>query len=172
MPDKEPIEIPARGTRGTNMPFQGALMKIAKPFADMQVSRYRRAKDATAPMMMGFPTVLLTTVGARSGSERTHVLGGFADGDDAWLVMASKGGAPTHPAWFINLAKSPDKIWLEIGNRKLRVVAKLLKGKERDDGLARIAAVAPPRGADRKKKKHEGPSLRVTPPRPHPSTCN
>src|SRR6266852_7706190 len=83
MPEKEPIEIPPRGTRGTKMPFEGALMKIAKPFADMQVSRYRRAKDATAPMMMGFPTVLLTTIGARSGSERTHVLGGFADGDEA-----------------------------------------------------------------------------------------
>ena len=71
------MEIPPSGTRGTKMPFQGALMKIAKPFADMQVSRYRRAKDATAPMMMGFPTVLLTTVGVRSSSERTHVLGGF-----------------------------------------------------------------------------------------------
>jgi hypothetical protein len=77
MPEKEPIEIPPRGTRGTKMPFQGAFMKIAKPFADMQVSRSRRAKDATAPMMMGFPTIMLTTVGARSGSERTHVLRGF-----------------------------------------------------------------------------------------------
>ena len=163
MPEKEPIEIPPGGTRGTKMPFEGALMKIAKPFADMQVSRYRRATDATAPMMMGFPTVLLTTVGARSGSERTHVLGGFADGDEAWLVMASKGGAPTHPAWFINLAKSPDKIWLEIGNRKLRVVAKLLKGKEREDGLARIAAVAPRYGAYQKKTDREIPIIRLTP---------
>ena len=163
MPEKEPIEIPPRGTRGTKMPFEGALMKIAKPFADMQVSRYRRAKDATAPMMMGFPTVLLTTIGARSGSERTHVLGGFADGDEAWLVMASKGGAPTHPAWFINLAKSPDKIWLEVGNRRLKVVAKLLKGKEREDALARIAAVAPRYGAYQKKTDREIPIIRLTP---------
>jgi len=163
MPEKEPIEIPPRGTRGTKMPFEGALMKIAKPFADMQVSRYRRATDATAPMMMGFPTVLLTTVGARSGSERTHVLGGFADGDEAWLVMASKGGAPTHPAWFINLAKSPDKIWLEVGNRRLRVVAKLLKGKEREDALARIAAVAPRYGVYQKKTDREIPIIRLTP---------
>src|SRR5260370_11752853 len=139
MSESKPIEIPPRGSRGTKMPFQGALMKIGRPFADMQVSRYRRAKDATAPMMMGFPTVLLTTVGARSGSERTHVLGGFADGDEAWLVMASKGGAPTHPAWFINLAKSPDKIWLEVGNRKLRVVAHSLKGQEPEEALAPLA---------------------------------
>ncbi len=163
MPEKEPIEIPSRGTRGTKMPFQGALMKIAKPFAAMQVSRYRRAKDATPPMMMGFPTILLTTVGVRSGSERTHVLGGFPDGEEAWLVMASNGGAPTHPAWFINLAKSPDKIWLEIGNRKLRVVGNLLKGKEREDALARIATVAPRYGGYQKKTDREIPIIRLTP---------
>jgi len=163
MPEKEPIEIPSRGTRGTKMPFQSAMMKIAKPFADMQVSRYRRAKDATPPMMMGFPTILLTTVGVRSGSERTHVLGGFPDGEEAWLVMASNGGAPTHPAWFINLAKSPDKIWLEIGNRKLRVVGNLLKGKEREDALARIATVAPRYGGYQKKTDREIPIIRLTP---------
>jgi deazaflavin-dependent oxidoreductase (nitroreductase family) len=163
MSGRKPIDIPPRGTRGTKIPFEGALMRIAKPFADMQVSRYRRAKDATAPMMMGFPTVLLTTVGARTGTERTHVLGGFSDGDDAWLVMASKGGAPTHPAWFINLAKSPDKIWLEIGNRKLRVVADLLKGKEREDALARIVAVAPRYGMYQKKTDREIPIVRLTP---------
>src|SRR5260370_9154477 len=165
MPDKEPIEIPPRGTRGTKMPFEGALMKIAKPFADMQVSRYRRATDATAPMMMGFPTVLLTTVGARSGSERTHVLGGFADGDEAWLVMASKGGAPTHPAWFINLAKSPDKICRQVANRMLRLVAKLLKGKERGGALARIAAVAPPYRVYQKRTERESPRIPLTPAR-------
>jgi len=145
------------------MPFQGPLMRLAKPLTDMQISRYRRAKDATAPMMMGFPTVLLTTVGARTGTERTHVLGGFSDGEDAWLVMASKGGAPTHPAWFINLAKSPDKIWLEIGNRKLRVGAELLKGKQREDALARIAGVAPRYGAYQKKTDREIPIIRLTP---------
>jgi len=163
MPEKEAIEIPPAGTRGTKMPFQGPLMRLAKPLTDMQISRYRRAKDATAPMMMGFPTVLLTTVGARTGTERTHVLGGFSDGEDAWLVMASKGGAPTHPAWFINLAKSPDKIWLEIGNRKLRVGAELLKGKQREDALARIAGVAPRYGAYQKKTDREIPIIRLTP---------
>ena len=119
------------------------LMRLAKPLMEMQISRYRRTAGPIPPKMMGFPTVLLTTVGARSGQERTHVLGGFADGDDAWLVVASKSGAATHPAWFINLAKNPDKIWLEVGDRKLRVVARLLKGREREEALRRVAAVAP-----------------------------
>jgi len=163
MPETTPIEIPPRGSRGTNIPFSGVLMRLAKPLIDMQISRYRRATEPTAPKTMGFPTVLLTTVGARTGHERTHVLGGFPDGDDAWLVVASKGGAPTHPAWFINLAKSPDKIWLEVGNRKLRVVANSLRGKEREDALARVAAVAPRYGTYQKKTDREIPIIRLTP---------
>jgi deazaflavin-dependent oxidoreductase (nitroreductase family) len=160
----EPIRIPPRGTRGQKMPpGVGLLMKMAKPLMDMQVSRYRRASTPEPPKMMGFPTVLLTTVGAKSGVERTHVLGGFADGDDAWLVVASKGGAPTHPAWFINLAKQPDKIWLEVGNRKLAVKAESLTGDERLAAIARIAKIAPRYGAYQNKTDREIPVLRLTP---------
>ena len=138
-------------------------MRLAKPFMDMQISRYRRTKTPTAPIMMGFPTILLTTVGARSGVERTHVLGGFPDGGDTWLIVASKGGAPTHPAWFINLAKNPDKVWIEIGNRKVKVAADSLRGKEREDALARVAAVAPRYAEYQKKTDREIPVIRLTP---------
>lgn len=134
-----------------------------QPLINMQISRYRRSKVPTAPVMMGFPTVVLTTVGARTGVERTHMLGGFPDGDDAWLIVASKAGAATHPAWFINLAKKPDQIWLEVGNRKLRVVADSLQGKEREQALARIAEVAPRYGEYPKKTDREIPVIRLTP---------
>jgi deazaflavin-dependent oxidoreductase (nitroreductase family) len=63
--------------------------------------------------------------------------------DGTWLVVGSKSGASTHPAWFINLAKNPDNVWLEVGNRKLKVLPSLLKGKERAAALARIAAISP-----------------------------
>ncbi|TMD92994.1 MAG: nitroreductase family deazaflavin-dependent oxidoreductase [Chloroflexi bacterium] len=129
----------------------------------MQISRYRRTSSPKAPVMMGFPIILLTTIGSRTGLERTQVLGGFSDGEDAWLVVASKSGAATHPAWFINLAKSPDKIWIEVGNRKLRVVAESLKGQARLDALARVAAVAPRYGEYPKKTDREIPVIRLTP---------
>jgi len=161
--EKKSIEIPPRGTRGTRVLWGGAVMKLAKPIMDMQISRYRRTSGPKAPVMMGFPIILLTTVGARTAQERTHVLGGFADGEDAWLVVASKSGAATHPAWFINLAKSPDKIWIEVGNRKLRVVAESLKGQARLDALARVAAVAPRYGEYQKKTDREIPVIRLTP---------
>ena len=163
MTEKKSIEIPPRGSRGTRVLWGGAVMKLAKPIMDMQISRYRRTSGPKAPVMMGFPIILLTTVGARTAQERTHVLGGFPDGEDAWLVVASKSGAATHPAWFINLAKSPDKIWIEVGNRKLRVVAESLKGQARLDALARVAAVAPRYGEYQKKTDREIPVIRLTP---------
>ena len=163
MTEKKSIEIPPRGTRGARVLWGGAVMKLAKPIMDMQISRYRRTSGPKAPVMMGFPIILLTTVRARTAQERTHVLGGFPDGEDAWLVVASKSGAATHPAWFINLAKSPDKIWIEVGNRKLRVVAESLKGQARLDALARVAAVAPRYGEYQKKTDREIPVIRLTP---------
>jgi len=87
----------------------------------------------------------------------------FPDGPDSWLICASKSGAATHPAWFINLAKNPDKVWLEVGNRKLKAAAELLKGKEREDALARIAVTAPRYGQYQKKTDREIPVIRLTP---------
>jgi deazaflavin-dependent oxidoreductase (nitroreductase family) len=157
------INIPPRGTHGTSMPGGSWLMKLAKPFMGMQISRYRRTAGPEPPKMMGFPTVLLTTVGAKTGNEHTHVLGGFADGKDAWLIIASKGGASTHPAWFVNMAKNPDKVWLEVGNRKFRAQVNSLQGKEREEGYARVVAVAPRYGDYLKKTDREIPVIRLTP---------
>ena len=138
-------------------------MKIAQPMMNMQVSRYRKSAGAEPVVMMGFPTVLLTTVGAKSGQERTHILGGFNDGEDAWLIVASKGGASTHPAWFINLAKNPDKVWLEVGNRKMKVKPEPLRGAAREAALAKVVAVAPRYGEYPKKTDREIPVIRLTP---------
>jgi deazaflavin-dependent oxidoreductase (nitroreductase family) len=159
----EKIRIPPRGTRGGGMGWSTALMKLGRPLMDMQISRYRRTAGERATVMMGFPVVLLTTVGARTAKERTHVLGGFADGDDAWLIVASKGGAPTHPAWFVNLAKSPDKVWLEVGKRKFKAHVESLQGDEREAALARVAKVAPRYGEYQRKTDREIPVIRLTP---------
>lgn len=145
------------------MAWAAPLMKLGKPFMDMQVSRYRKTVGDKAPVMMGFPIVLLTTIGARTGQERTHVLGGFADGDDAWLIVASKGGAATHPAWFVNLAKRPDQVWLEVGKRKFRAHVESLQGDEREAALERVAKVAPRYGEYQRKTDREIPVVRLTP---------
>ena len=86
--------------------------------------------------MMGFPVVLLTTKGAKSGQERTVSIAGFGEGDETWLVIASAGGSHRHPAWFNNMVKHPDDIWLEVGSRKMKVTGESLHGREREETLA------------------------------------
>jgi deazaflavin-dependent oxidoreductase (nitroreductase family) len=145
------------------MPGGKFLMALFKPLLARQIGRIERSTSPEPPIMMGFPVVILTTVGARTGEQRKHVLGGFADGPDAWLIVASLGGAATHPSWLYNIAKSPDKVWLQVGNRKLKVAVESLQGAERDQALAKVAAIAPRYGAYQKKTDREIPVLRCTP---------
>lgn len=153
------IEVPPPGSRGAGGP--AFVNRLLAPLMKLQVANYRRSKGPDQPRMMGFPALLLTTVGARSGQRRTVPLGGFPDGPDAWLVVASAGGGRNHPAWFLNMAKNPDQIWIEVGNRQLRVVADSLRGGEREAALSRIAAIAPRYQGYQKKTDRLIPIIRL-----------
>jgi len=139
------------------------MLRLARPFFSHQVARYRRANTPEPATFMGFPVCVLTTVGAKSGKERTHVLGAFPDGDEAWLIVASRGGSASHPDWFHNIVKNPDKVWVQVGNRKFRAHVESLTGKDREEAYARVVAVAPVYGGYVKKTDREIPVLRVTP---------
>lgn len=112
--------------------------------------------------MMKFPLVLLTTKGAKSGEERVVALGGFQEGDDSWLIVASKGGSKTHPAWLNNMVKHPENIWLEVGKRKMKVHAEALTGAAREEAYGRIAAEAPNYGEYPKKTDRVIPVIKLT----------
>jgi deazaflavin-dependent oxidoreductase (nitroreductase family) len=156
------IRIPPKGTKGTSMPGGKLLARLGKPFMDGQVKKYRNATAPEQAKFMGFPILLLTTVGAKTGKEHTHILGGFPDGKDAWLVIASKGGAATHPAWFINLAKNPHQVSIHVGNRNLKVNVESLQGEERERAYDRVVAVAKNYSGYRTKTDREIPVIRLT----------
>lgn len=78
----------------------------------------------------GAPLLLLHTTGARSGEPRvTPVM--YQDIGDGVAVFASKGGAPTNPAWYHNLLANP-RASAEIGTGTVQVVAREADGAERD----------------------------------------
>src|SRR5689334_13664970 len=54
------------------------------------------------------PVVELTTIGRKSGEPRTVLLTSPLQEGDTYVVVASRGGDPTHPAWFLNLRDNPD----------------------------------------------------------------
>ncbi len=156
------ITRPPEGTYGAKIPGGKFLQGLFAPLANLQISWYRRSGGARMSRMMGFPVVLLTTTGGKSGLQRTAALGGFADGDEAWLVVASNGGAPKHPAWFINLVNHPDRIWLEVGKRKLKVRGESLQGAARQDAIRRIAAISARYGKYQGQTDREIPVVRLT----------
>lgn len=157
------IEKPPVGTRGTEMPGGKVLRKVLEPLAKMQIGSYRKTGGTDRmSKMMPFPVVLLTTKGAKSGQERIVALGGFQEGD-AWIIVASKGGSKTHPAWLDNMIAHPDDIWLEVGKRKMKVHAESLRGAERAEAYARVAAAAPRYGEYPKKTDRVIPVIRLTP---------
>ena len=90
-----------------------------------------RAKGGKGIGHFGDKLLLLTMRGAKSGQLRTTPLVYHRDGD-RYVIAASMGGAPKHPAWYHNLVKHPDAE-IEVGTEKFKVRAKpLAKGPERD----------------------------------------
>jgi deazaflavin-dependent oxidoreductase (nitroreductase family) len=162
MADQETrIHVPPKGTRGARM--MDIFGRLARPFARREVARLEKVQGSEPAKFMGFPVLVLTTIGARSGQERQSVLGGFPDGQDAWLIIASKGGSATHPAWLHNIARNPDKVWAQVGNRKFRARCESLTGKTREEAYARVVKAAPQYGSYLKKTDREIPVLRITP---------
>ena len=120
------------------------------------------AGRATCQQERGVSRRLLTTRGAKTGRIRTSPLGGFPDGESSWLVAATLGGAARHPAWFLNMARHPDDIWLEVGTERFKVRGDSLEGPERAEALARIAKIAPRYGTYQEKTDREIPIVRLT----------
>jgi deazaflavin-dependent oxidoreductase (nitroreductase family) len=127
-----------------------------------QIQTYRRSGEQRVSKRAGFPVVLLTTRGAKTGRTRTVPLGGFPEGESSWLVAATLGGAARHPAWFLNMAKHPDDIWLEVGTQRFKVRGESLEGPERAEALARIAAISARYGKYQEKTDREIPIVRLT----------
>jgi len=157
------IQVPPKGTRGSRM--MDILMAVLKPMAGREVGRYRNAPGPEQMIGMGNPILILTTVGAKTGRQREAAVGGFADGEDAWLIVASKGGSAHHPAWFLNIAAHPDQVSAQVGNRKFKANVAQLTGQEREDAYARVVKVSPGYAAYLKKTDREIPVLRITPAR-------
>ena len=153
------FEKSPRGTYGTSMPsFTVPVMK----FVNNQMIKRARRSSASGGKMMGMDTLVLTTVGAKTGQKRQTLLGSFPDGDKAWLVVASAGGALANPAWYHNLAAHPDEAQVEVGGKTVNVTAAQLPGPERDAAWQRITAAQPRYLGYEKKTDRVIPVIRLT----------
>jgi deazaflavin-dependent oxidoreductase (nitroreductase family) len=143
------------GTRGGRQPRTGLMLRVINKNAS---SRFRRAGK-----MLGFDGLILTTVGARTGAERTSPVGWWPGPDGSWLIVAAAGGGARNPAWYHNIAAHPDRVQIELRDRKIRVTAEQLHGSERAQAWQQIAAATPRFAQYQDKTDRELPVIRLVP---------
>jgi deazaflavin-dependent oxidoreductase (nitroreductase family) len=101
------------------------------------------------------PTLLLTTAGRRSGQPITMPLI-YGEVGGKYVVVASKGGAPTHPGWYLNLVAQP-AVEVQVRADRFRATARTATGEERARLWQTMAAIYPPYNAYQAKTQREIP---------------
>ena len=94
------------------------------------VARYQQTDGTVGYTWNGVPILLLTTTGRKTGSSRTSALIYGRDGAD-YLVVASTGGAPRHPSWYLNLQEHPEAE-VQVKADHIPVLAQTASGRQRE----------------------------------------
>ena len=103
------------------------------------------------------PTLLLTTTGRRSGSAKTLPLI-YGEADGAYVIIASKGGAPEHPAWYLNLVAEP-AVDVQVLAERFSAHARTATGDERAKRWEQLAQIYPPYNDYQTKTEREIPVI-------------
>ena len=103
---------------------------FVRALSRLNIAVYRSTGGRVFGRVGKAPILLLTTTGRRSGQPRTTPLLYLRDGDDV-AVVASYGGRPSHPAWYLNLQADPD-VEVQIGGGRERRVARTATAVERE----------------------------------------
>ena len=130
-------------------------------FVRNQVETYERTDGREGNEMQGRPVIILTTVGAKSGKLRKTPLM-RVEHDGEYAVIASQGGAPTHPQWYPNLVANPT-VELQDGPVRTTYTAREVEGAERAAWWERAVAAFPPYADYQEKTDRQIPVVVLTP---------
>jgi deazaflavin-dependent oxidoreductase (nitroreductase family) len=106
------------------------------------IAEFRANEGRVGGSLAGTPMMLIRHIGARSGIERVTPLAYNPHGDGRFVIVASNGGAPTHPSWYHNLKASP-RIDVEVGTERFTVLAEALEGTARAVLWRKVVATSP-----------------------------
>jgi deazaflavin-dependent oxidoreductase (nitroreductase family) len=120
-----------------------------------QVAAYESSGGTEATTLRGVPVVVVTSVGARSGKLRKNPVM-RVEHDGAYALVASKGGAPSHPTWYHNLVAHP-RIELQDGPDRREYTVRVADGEERETWWARAVEVWPDYASYQEKTDREIP---------------
>jgi len=124
------------------VPLNGEYEPSPLDWSRDQVTLYESSGGTDGLTLRGRPVIILTTIGARTGKLRKTPLM-RVEHDGEYAVVASRGGAPTHPVWYWNLVKNPH-VELQDGNVKRDYTAREVSGEERAAWWERAVEAWPP----------------------------
>jgi len=152
-------------SEGTSTPKRLSVpVKLAwKLGSSAHTGLYRATGGKLGGRMGKNPILLLNTVGRKSGKKRVTPLFYVVDGGD-YVIIASQGGAPTHPAWYLNLMANPDTT-VEVGDREVRVKAEEADAAEKTRLWQKMVEIYPAYDDYQKKTEREIPLLVLHPSR-------
>ena len=93
------------------------------------IEEFRANNGVVGGYFENTPLVLVHTIGAKSGQKRINPLAYITD-DDRYVIIASKAGAPSNPAWYYNIVANPE-VTVEVGTEKFEAVATVVEEPER-----------------------------------------
>jgi deazaflavin-dependent oxidoreductase (nitroreductase family) len=110
-----------------------------------QVAEYEASGGQRANTLLdtGMPIIIVTTKGNKSGKLRKTALM-RVEHDGEYALVASMGGAPTHPVWYHNLVADPDAVMIQDGPEPFDATVREVTGAERDEWWERAVAAYPP----------------------------
>lgn len=131
-------------------------------FGDEHVRRYEETDGVVGhDWERGAPVLILTAVGRRTGQERKFPLI-YQEHGGGYAVIASNGGADTHPGWYLNLRANPE-VTVQIRADRFAARARTVDAGEKAEIWPKMAAVWPDYDAYRKKTERDIPVVLLEP---------
>jgi len=145
MPNREEMEKPdyLSDAEWAYLKDQTSSLARIRGDAKADVEAYLANPDgrSTGAGPSGLPTLLLTSIGRKSGEQRTVPLVFLRNGEDM-VIVGSLAGYDQHPAWSRNLSANP-QCWVQLDRRKMTAVARQATEKERQELWPKLIALLP-----------------------------
>jgi len=142
------------------MTLEGEYIPSTWDWVREQVEAYERSggREANTLRDTGLPIIIVTTRGNKTGAIRKTPLM-RVEHDGEYALVASKGGAPTHPVWYHNLTADPEAVMIQDGPEPFDARVREVSGEERAAWWERAVAAFPPYAEYQEKTDREIPVL-------------
>ena len=151
-----------RGFESRRAVYLAVVRRVLNAVVKTHVALYRASRGRIGGRVRkGAPVLLLSTTGRKTGKQRTTPLLYLEDGG-AYVVVASAGGARSHPAWYLNLRGSPTPA-IQVEGRRFAVSAETSGPADRARLWPRLTQMWPQYDEYQAKTKREIPVVILTP---------